>query len=38
MKAARSKAFRLNLSEFFGALPHIGEGPEFQKKKCERLH
>jgi hypothetical protein len=32
MKAARSKVSRTNLSEFFGALPHIGDGLEFQKK------
>jgi hypothetical protein len=32
MKAARSKVSRINLSEFFGALPHIGDGLEFQKK------
>jgi hypothetical protein len=32
MKAARSKASRLSLSEFFGALPHIGDGLELQKK------
>jgi hypothetical protein len=32
MKAARSKVSRANLSEFFGALPLIGDGLEFQKK------
>jgi hypothetical protein len=32
MKSARSKVQRVNLSEFFGALPHIGDGLELQKK------
>jgi hypothetical protein len=32
MKVARSKMTRANLSEFFGALPHIGDGLEYQKK------
>jgi hypothetical protein len=32
MKVARAKTPRVNLSEFFGALPHIGDGLEFQKK------
>jgi hypothetical protein len=31
MKAARTTAPRPNLLEFFGALPHIGDGLEFQK-------
>ncbi|MDR0737681.1 MAG: hypothetical protein LBF39_01250 [Prevotellaceae bacterium] len=38
MKAARSKASRSNLSEFFGALPHIGDGLEFQKKARNEWH
>jgi hypothetical protein len=32
MRAARSKVSRTSLSEFFGALPHLGDGLEFQKK------
>jgi hypothetical protein len=31
MKAARATMPRPTLSEFFGVLPHIGDGLEFQK-------
>jgi hypothetical protein len=31
MKSARSKASRQNLSEFFGALPSMGDGLKFQE-------
>ena len=38
IKAARTKVFRPNMSEFFGALPHIGDGLEFQKRARNEWH
>jgi hypothetical protein len=38
IKATRGKVFRPKMSEFFGALPHIGDGLEFQKKARNEWH
>jgi hypothetical protein len=38
IKAARAKVSRSKMSEFFGALPHIGDGLAFQKKARNEWH